>query len=310
MISNKYEKHQKLGEGTYGAVFRAQNTQTKEFVAFKIVRMDQEDDGIPSSSLREISILQIVNHINIIKLIEVLCEEGHITMVFEYMEKDLRWYLEQRNRIISLELMRSYFFQLLCGVYYLHQNGIIHRDIRPDNLLINQSGLLKIGDFGNARICQAPLSTNEGNESKWYHAPELLFSNYTYDFPSDIWSVGCTMAQVVRRYPLFTGDSQIDQMNKIVQILGKPDKSEWPEFDSLLSPNFSLPSDPAPNFASCFPPETDPDLLDLLKKLLEMNPKRRITAEDALKHKFFDSIAPRLREVCMCKIEINENQQQ
>lgn len=180
MSLSNYEKHQKLGEGTYGAVFRAVNTKTQETVALKLVRMDQEDDGIPANSLREISLLRTMNHVNIIRLQEVYCEDGRLTMVLDYMDKDLRRYLDrQKSRPTNDKLICSYSFQLLCGVYYLHRNGIIHKDIKPENLLIDRLGFLKIGDFGNARVCLRPFQSFEGNESfLWYYAPELLFSKH------------------------------------------------------------------------------------------------------------------------------------
>ena len=296
-----YEKAQKLGEGTYGAVFRAFNIKTKEVVALKLVRMDQEDDGIPANSLREISLLRSMNHVNIIHLQEVSCEDGRITMVLDYMERDLRRYLDrQKNKQTDPRLICSYSFQLLCGIYYLHRNGIIHKDIKPENLLIDRTGYLKIGDFGNARICHRPFQSFEGNESFfWYYAPELLFAKHPFDFPVDIWSCGCTIAEMVRKCPLFNGDSNIDQLIQIIKLLGMPSEEDWEGFKDYLPSDFPIPSENAPEFSKFFPEETDPDLLDLLSGLLQMNPQKRLTAEQAVHHKYFDSIPQNLKSICL-----------
>lgn len=296
-----YEKLQKLGEGTYGAVFRAKNTKTQEDVALKLVRMDQEDDGIPANSLREISLLRSMNHTNIIRLQEVSCEDGRLTMILDYMDKDLRRYLDrQKSKPPDPRLVCSYSFQLLCGVYYLHRNGIIHKDIKPENLLIDKAGYLKIGDFGNARICLRPFQSFEGNESfVWYFAPELLFSKHPFDFPVDIWSCGCTIAEMVRKEPLFKGDSNIDQLIQIIKLLGMPSEESWPEFRNYLPADFPIPQEEVPEFSKFFPTGTNPDLLDLLSGLLQMNPKKRLTAEQAVNHKFFDSIPPNLKTICL-----------
>ncbi|KAK8885271.1 hypothetical protein M9Y10_040717 [Tritrichomonas musculus] len=296
-----YEKAQKLGEGTYGAVFRANNTKTKEVVALKLVRMDQEDDGIPANSLREISLLRSMNHVNIIHLQEVSCEDGRITMVLDYMDRDLRIYLDrQKNKPTNPKLICSYSFQLLCGIYYLHRNGIIHKDIKPENLLIDKVGYLKIGDFGNARICHRPFQSFEGNESfVWYFAPELLFAKHPFDFPVDIWSCGCTIAEMVRKEPLFNGDSNIDQLIQIIRLLGLPSEESWPGFKEYLPADFPIPQEETPDFSKFFPEDTDPDLLDLLSGLLQMNPKKRLTAEQAVHHKFFDNIPQNLKDICL-----------
>lgn len=299
MLSS-YEKVQKLGEGTYGAVFRAIHRETKETVALKLVRMDQEDDGIPGNSLREISILQSVEHPNIIAMREVICEEGHINLVFEFMDRDLRNYLERmKAKPISPGLIQSYSFQLLCGIYYLHKNRILHRDIRPGNLLIDRSGFLKIGDFGSARICHRPFYSYEGNDTLMsYNSPELLFSDYPVDFAIDLWSAGCTIAEMIRKCPLFNGDSQIDQLNQIIKIIGMPNEESWPEFKSHLSVDI-VPQANSPPFASYFPDDVDPNLLDLLSKLLTLNPRQRITAEEAVHHKFFDTVPQGLIDICL-----------
>ncbi|OHT05198.1 Cyclin-dependent kinase A-1 [Tritrichomonas foetus] len=304
MSFNNYTKAQKLGEGTYGAVFRATNNETNEPVALKLVRMDQEDDGIPATSLREISILQSTNHTNIIRLQEIICEEGRLTMVFDFMDRDLRHFID-RQRKIPQPLLYSYSFQLLCGIYYLHKNGIIHRDIRPENLLINKAGFLKIGDFGNARVCHRPFASFDGNDSfVWYYAPELLFPNHPYDFPVDLWSCGCAIAEMARSKSLFNGDSQIDQMNQIIKTIGMPTAESWPDFQEYVSSDFPLPTQVEHHDLKVFfPPETDPLLLDLISKLLTMNPKKRLTAEQAVHHPFFKDIPLPLREYCLESIK-------
>ena len=303
MSFSNYTKAQKLGEGTYGAVFRAINNTTNEEVALKLVRMDQEDDGIPATSLREISILQSTGHNNIIHLEEIICEEGRVTMVFEFMQKDLGKYLSSLKKPMGFELIRSYSFQLLCGVYYLHKNGIIHRDIKPINLLINRSGMLKIGDFGCARICHRPFASFDAFDGiLWYYAPETLLHEYPYDLAIDIWSCGCVIAEMAKREPLFKGDSQIDQINQIISLLGMPTNDSWPEFFNYISKDFPFPNNCKNRLDEIFQ-GMDPLLIDLISKLLEMNPRKRLTAEEAVHHPFFDTIPEPLKELCLHTIK-------
>lgn len=292
-----YTQRQKLGEGTYGSVFKALNTETGEIVAQKMVRTDQEEDGIPGSSLREISLLRHLRHQNVLSRHDVICEQGKISIVLEYMQCDLRKYIRARPKKIRPDLIQSYSFQLLAGLSYLHDNGIVHRDVRPENLLLNQHGMLKLGDFQKATMFDGPIRSGETDHRMiHYQAPEILIEAETVDCKIDAWSAGCVIAEMVRGVPLFKGDSPVDQLMKVCFTLGVPE--DWPEFDAAVKEeNLPLPSERAV-FEELFDDDVDKNLVDLVKKLLAMNPEKRISEREALDHPYFASIAPDLR--CMC----------
>lgn len=294
-----YTEYQKLGEGTYCSVFRAIHSETKEPVALKMIRMDTEEDGIPSSSIREISVLQSLQHTNIIKLRDVVCEGARLSLVFEFMNRDLKRYLERAQ--IKPDLLRSYAFQILCGVYFLHTRGIVHQNIRPENMLINSGGLLKLCDFGTAVLCHKSLAISEMATMLWYRAPELLVECPFYDFPVDMWSCGCVLAEMARGTVLFAGDSPVDQLMKVCKGLGPPDRDDWPEFYSLVNPEIQLPQPPFAGVDGLVP--GDPELKDLVGRLLTMNPAKRITAREAVRHPYFKDLPAPLRDMCLDTIE-------
>lgn len=297
---NNYTKNQKLGEGTYGAVFRATENTTGEYVALKIIRMDQEEDGIPDSSLREVSILKMIHHSNIIYLRDVVFDGYKITMIFDFMDKDLKRFLDNGRKKLQEVLRKSYAFQLIAGLYYLHSNGIIHQDIRPENLLINRAGYIKIGDFGSSQMVNRTLmlTTSNVHSMLWYRAPELLIDSTEYGFEVDIWSVGCVIAEMSKGKVLFVGDSPVDQLIQICKILGTPTEESWPEFKNLVNSEIPLPGNQPPKFEELFE-DTDPNFFDLLRKLLTLNPAKRISAKEAINHPYFNDISEHLREACL-----------
>ena len=294
----KYTKKQKLGEGTYCSVFRAINNETNEDVALKLVRMDQEEDGIPGTSLREISFLRTFHHPNIVILQDVLCDDSKLQLIFEFMDSDLRKYINAKKTIHN-GLLKSYTFQLLCGILFLHSNGIIHQNIRPENILIRRDGFLKIGDFGTAVSFQRPMLPMDARTTLlWYKAPELVIEAPDYDFSIDIWSCGCVLAEMATGESLFKGDSPVDQIMKICKMLGNPEK-DWPEFKNLIHPLIKLPEDEPISFSKIFPENTDHSFIDLLSKMLVINPKKRITAKEAIHHEYFKGLQKQLIDVCM-----------
>lgn len=296
MSLKAYRKDMKLGEGTYGCVFHATYLPTNEQVVLKLVRMEQEEDGIPPSSVREVCILKSLNHPNILKLREVICEDMKITMACEFMEKDLKNFLVKPR--MSPDLLRSYAFQLLCGTKYLHRIGIVHRDIKPENILINKHGFLKLGDFGSAAYCFHPIPYElDEVKTPWYLAPEILINAPVHGTEIDIWSAGCVIAEMARGN-LFMGDSKVDQIIKITEVLGFPLEEEYPDFYRFKCSNIPIADKEKPDFKQFFK-NVDPLLVDLLSKMLQMNPEKRINAEEALEHPYFEKITPSLKHMCM-----------
>jgi serine/threonine protein kinase len=178
MALANYEKQDKLGEGTYGVVYKALDKRTGETVALKKIRLDQEEEGLPATAVREISILRDLKHPNIVDLREVINSRGKLTLVFEFLEKDLKKFLDGQRRAIQAMLIKSYAYQILAGLCYCHCRRVIHRDMKPQNLLLNRQGLIKLCDFGLARAFTIPLrSYTHEVVTLWYRASEILLGS-------------------------------------------------------------------------------------------------------------------------------------
>ena len=296
--SSRYLRESKLGEGTYGVVYKAIDTQNGETVALKIMKFDQEEDGIPPTTLREMSILRSISHTNIISLKDVIIQPGSLILIQEYLDYNLRQLLIKVKRSLDLPLIRSYSFQLLCGIFVLHTHRIIHRDIKPENLLLDVKGFLKICDFGLSRYFTLPLRQYSPDVvSEWYRAPELLFGTKFYELSIDIWSAGCIIAEMIRGVPLFQGDSDLDQMHQIFKVLGTPTEDTMPNYADLQKDFPGITQYPRADLSEIL--KTDDEfLIDLVSKMLQYDPMKRLTAQDALKHPFFDSIPFQIKKMC------------
>ena len=298
---SKYTRTSKLGEGTYGVVYRAKDQKGQEIYALKKIRLQAEEEGIPSTAIREISLLKELAHVNIVKLYEVLHNPKKLTLVFEYVEQDLKKVIDKTNgKGLDMPLVKSYLYQLLRGVDHIHKNKVLHRDLKPQNLLITKDDIVKIADFGLARGYGIPVK-NYTHEvvTLWYRPPDVLLGNKTYGTTVDMWSIGCIFAEMVSGKPLFTGNSESDQLKKIFEIKGTPNDnyasslkelSEWGVGDN----NFE--NYPEKNMKELFP-NLDSEGLDLLQKFLQLEPEKRISADEALKHPFFDDIVNDMKKL-------------
>jgi len=283
----KYEKLLKIGEGTYGTVFKAKNRETQEIVALKRVRLDDEDDGVPSSALREICLLKELKHRNIIRLLDVLHGENKLTLVFEYCDQDLKKYFDSCNGEIDSDTVKSFMQQLLRGLSFCHSHNVLHRDLKPQNLLINKNGELKLADFGLARAFGIPVKCYSAEVvTLWYRPPDVLFGAKIYNTSIDQWSAGCIFAELANGgRPLFPGSDIDDQLKRIFKLLGDQ-TDNWPGV-SLL-PDFKDLNIPPVTFTLAqVVPKLNQKGKDLLSQLLVCNPSMRISADDALKHSYF-----------------------
>jgi len=193
----RYQKMEKVGEGTYGVVYKAKDRVTGEIIALKKIRLEAEDEGIPSTAIREISLLKELQHPNIVRLYDVVHTERKLTLVFEFLDQDLKKYLDVCDSGLGYPIMKSFLFQLLTGVAYCHHHRVLHRDLKPPNLLINREGQLKLADFGLARAFGIPVrSYTHEVVTLWYRAPDVLLGSRKYSTPVDIWSVGCIFAEM------------------------------------------------------------------------------------------------------------------
>lgn len=218
--------------------------------------------------------------------------EHKLYLVFEYLDQDLKKYMDTCGSDgLSPDLIKSYMFQLLQGVAFCHSHRIMHRDLKPQNLLIDRSSRLKLADFGLSRAFGIPVRmyTHEV-VTLWYRAPEILLGAKHYSTPVDLWSVGCIFAEMATRQALFRGDSEIDQLFKIFQKLGTPTSEDWPELDILPDFKPSFPKwSPQPVNRVCSSISC-PDGQQLLMDMLCYDPSRRITAREALLSPYFDSL--------------------
>lgn len=289
---DRYTKLEKIGEGTYGVVYKAQDKVTKEIVALKKIRLEAEDEGVPSTAIREISLLKELPHHNIVGLRDVVHENQKLYLVFEYLEQDLKKYLDFVGKKMERLLIKSYLQQLIKGIAFCHSHRVLHRDLKPQNLLIDRQGTLKLADFGLARAFGLPVRTfTHEVVTLWYRAPEVLLGGRQYSTPVDIWSIACIFCEMLTRTPLFPGDSEIDQLFRIFRQLGTPTEETWPGVSQFADYKASFPKwAPQPLTKTLKELRNDPDALDLLQKMLVYEPSKRISAREALKHPYFDEV--------------------
>jgi serine/threonine protein kinase len=190
-------------------------------VALKKIRLEQEDEGVPSTAIREISLLKELAHKNVVRLLDVLHSDAKLYLVFEYLQKDLKKYMDGLPSCgMSPQQVRSYLNQLLSGIAYCHSHRILHRDLKPQNLLIDSDNSLKLADFGLARAFGIPLRTYTHEVvTLWYRAPEILLGSRHYSTAVDVWSIGCIFAEMCNKMPLFPGDSEIDEIFRIFRYV-------------------------------------------------------------------------------------------
>ncbi|KAK2383647.1 Cell division control protein 2-B [Trifolium repens] len=288
----QYEKVEKIGEGTYGVVYKARDRLTNETIALKKIRLEQEDEGVPSTAIREISLLKEMQHRNIVRLRDVVHSEKRLYLVFEYLDLDLKKYMDSTPEFSKdPRQIKMFLYQILCGIAYCHSHRVLHRDLKPQNLLIDRSSnSLKLADFGLARAFGIPVRTfTHEVVTLWYRAPEILLGSRQYSTPVDVWSVGCIFAEMINQRPLFPGDSEIDELFKIFRIMGTPNEDTWPGVTSLPDFKSAFPKWPSQDLATLVP-NLEPAGLDILSSMLRLDPSKRITARVALEHEYFKDI--------------------
>jgi len=293
-----------IGNGSFGVVFQAKivppgstqggSTATGDDVAIKKVLQDKRFKN------RELQIMKLVDHPNIVALKAFFYsqndqkkDEVYLNLVLEYVPETVyrasRHYAKMKQTMPMLQI-KLYMYQLFRSLAYIHSLGICHRDIKPQNLLLNPgTGILKLCDFGSAKI----LVTGEPNVSyicsRYYRAPELIFGATNYTTNIDVWSTGCVMAELMLGQPLFPGESGIDQLVEIIKVLGTPTKDQI----RTMNPNYmehKFPQIKSHPFAKVFRARTPPEAIDLISRFLEYTPQKRLTAIDAMVHPFFDEL--------------------
>ncbi|KAL3988790.1 hypothetical protein ACER0C_013108 [Sarotherodon galilaeus] len=284
---NRYTTLKQLGDGTYGSVLLGKSNETGEVVAIK--RMKRKfyswDECL---NLREVKSLKKLNHANVVKLKEVIRENDYLYFVFEYMKENLYQLMKEReDKLFSENEIRNILFQVLSGLAFVHKHGYFHRDLKPENILCMGPELVKIADFGLAREIRSQPPYTDYVSTRWYRAPEVLLRSNSYSSPIDIWAVGCIMAELYTLTPLFPGNSEVDQILKICQVLGTLKKLDWPEgFNLAASMNFRFPKCAPTSLRSLIPNASD-DAITLMKDMLQWDPEKRPSAAQALRYPYF-----------------------
>ncbi|KAM6957166.1 cyclin-dependent kinase 6 [Aplochiton taeniatus] len=286
-----YEILAEIGEGAYGKVFKAREVRDQQrLVAVKKLNIPGDpESGIPAFMIREVALLRKIeyfSHPNIVKLFNVSAglrgRSMDLMLVFEYIDQDLSTYLANvSNAGLELDKIKDVMVQLLRGLDFLHTNMVVHRDLKPDNILVSSRGEVKIADFGLARIYTYHIALTPCVVTLWYRAPEVLLHS-GYMSSVDIWSAGCIFAELFLRRPLFRGFTEVQQLQKIFEVIGLPSEEDWPR---------ESPISYSPSWGPCTPcnqllPNLGQEENNLLLLCLTFNPKNRISALRALAHPF------------------------
>jgi len=309
-ISSRFSMLEKIGEGTYGTVYKAICHSTGERMAIKKIKILYEEDGVPATALREISLLKELNHINVVRLDNVYSSRFSLFLVFECLDMDLRVYLKRYGPFMETPL-RNGVMQCFRGIEFCHGHRILHRDLKPQNVLVEVKTMrLVLADFGLARNFSVPLKAYTHEVvTLWYRAPEVLLGQQRYATPMDIWSLGCIVAEMATGHALFPGDSEIDTIFRIFRLLGTPTDETWPGVTTLREYKQRFPQWAETGLAEVRAGAAEAarkagcgslaaggsgalreDGIELLQLCLKYNMVDRPSAKSALRHQFFEGV--------------------
>jgi len=293
-IDDKYTPIKTIGKGAYGVVCSAKTAATGEKVAIKKIANAFENLTDARRTLREIMLLRLLKHDNVIAVKDILKPPSKekdkfndVYLVYELMDTDLHQIIRS-SQALTNEHFQFFVYQILRGLKYVHSANVLHRDLKPSNLLLTASCDLKICDFGLARTSTERNFMTEYVVTRWYRAPELLLSCDNYTAAIDVWSVGCILAEMLAKKPLFPGRNYMDQMQCVLRVLGRPSDDDigFMSTDKLAQVKSYLWNLAPPEKVSLHSlfPGADPLAIDLMQRMLTFDPRKRITVADALAH--------------------------
>ncbi|XP_004576986.2 cyclin-dependent kinase 15 isoform X2 [Ochotona princeps] len=298
--ASSYLNLEKLGEGSYATVYKGISRINGHLVALKVISMNTEE-GVPFTAIREASLLKGLKHANIVLLHDIIHTRESLTFVFEYMHTDLAQYMCQHPGGLHPHNVRLFMFQLLRGLAYIHQQHVLHRDLKPQNLLISHLGELKLADFGLARAKSIPSQTYSSEVvTLWYRPPDALLGATEYSSELDIWGAGCIFIEMFQGEPLFPGVSSIlEQLEKIWEVLGVPTEDTWPGVSKLpnYNPEWFPPLKPQSLQTICDRLGKAPEAEDLASQMLKGFPRDRVSAQEALAHDYFSVLPSQLYQL-------------
>ena len=300
----QFQAVERLGKGTYGTVYKARKKGCDKFFAIKKIKNELDNEGIPSTALREIAILKKMKNPNVVNVEGIAFNKKHIELCLEYCKYDLKKLIDSKKHdssFYNVKFVKNMMYQLLKGVEHLHSHKILHRDLKPQNILVDDNGwILKLADFGLSRVYSIPIRPYTKEVlTLWYRAPEMMLGINNYAIGLDIWSIGCILVELYLGKPFVMGDSEIDQLFKLFQIYGT--------FNELTLPGYKN----FPYFDQDFPfwkgiglknylkqrshiIPIDDTAFNLMEKMLAIDPCKRITCKEALNHPYFNDV------VCTC----------
>jgi len=299
-VDDRYEVKKKIGAGAYGLLCAATDKKDEESqVAVKKIKDAFEDAIDCKRTLREVRLLQHFTHENILNLRDIMLPPAgsidqwkDIYLVLELMDTDLHYIIHSKQALTD-DHIQYFIYQILRGLKAIHSASVLHRDLKPNNLLVNKNCDLKICDFGLARGVDGSVSAalTEYVVTRWYRAPELLVENAQYDMAIDIWSVGCILAECLGRKALLPGKDYLQQLRLIIETLGQPSASDLAVVENPSAVDYinALPKKPKVPFETLYP-NANPLAIDLLKKMLVFDPKDRCSASQALEHEYLRAL--------------------
>uniref|UniRef100_A0A131XJH2 cyclin-dependent kinase n=1 Tax=Hyalomma excavatum TaxID=257692 RepID=A0A131XJH2_9ACAR len=295
-----YVRLEQLGEGSYATVYRGYSNLMGKVVALKEIRL-QPEEGTPFTAIREASLLRGLKHANIVTLHDIIHTKDTLTFVFEYVHTDLSQYLEKHPGGLNPKNVKLFLFQLLRGLSYCHERVILHRDLKPQNLLISEQGELKLADFGLARAKSVPSRTYSHEVvTLWYRPPDVLLGSTDYSTSLDMWGVGCIFIEMITGAAAFPGvKDTTDQLDKIWRILGTPTEETWEgvsRYKNYKLHKFGMyPGQP---LKQAFPKLSEiPQADEIANRFLQLQPQNRISAVDAMRHSYFADMPPKVYDL-------------